>query len=158
MFKEFKAFAMRGNVLDMAVGVIIGGAFGKIVASLVNDIIMPPLGVVLGRVDFTNLYFTITDGAASAGPYTSLEAARAAGATVIAWGAFANTAVNFVIVAFAIFLLVRAVNRMTRPADLPPSAPTNKDCPYCGTSILIKATRCPACTSQLTPAADVTPA
>ena len=141
MFKEFKAFAMRGNVLDLAVGVIIGAAFGAIVNSLVSDIIMPPIGRVMGNVDFKDLFIPL-DGKT----YESLAVAKMAGAPVIAYGSFLNTIINFVIVAFAIFLLVRQVNRFMAPA---PVGPITKECPYCGMSIPIKATRCGHCTSDL---------
>lgn len=142
MIKEFKQFIMRGNVLDLAVGIIIGGAFGKIVSSLVDDIIMPPIGLLLGKVDFANLFISL-DGNA----YASLAAAKAAGAPTWNYGLFINTLINFLIVAFAIFLLVKQVNRMQKPE--PVKAPETKDCPYCQTAIPIKATRCPHCTSQL---------
>jgi len=140
MFKEFKAFAMRGNVLDLAVGVIIGAAFGAIVNSLVGDIIMPPIGRVMGNVDFKDLFIPL-DGKT----YESLAVAKTAGAPVIAYGSFLNTIINFVIVAFAIFLLVRQVNKFMGP----PPAVTTKDCPYCGMGIPIKATKCGHCTSEL---------
>ncbi len=143
MLKEFKAFAMRGNVLDMAVGIIIGAAFGKIVSSLVSDIIMPPIGLLLGKVDFTNLYLNL-----SGTQYPSLAAAKEAGAATINYGLFLNTILDFVIVAFALFLLVRQVNRMAAPAPAP-AAPTTKECPYCCSSVPLKATRCPHCTSEL---------
>lgn len=142
MLKEFKAFALRGNVLDLAIGVIIGGAFGKIVTSLVNDVIMPPIGLALGNVDFANLFFNL-----SGGKYATLADAQAAGAVTINYGTFLNTVVDFIIVAFVIFLLVRQVNKLQKPA---PAAPvTTKECPFCITAIPIKATRCPHCTSQL---------
>lgn len=144
MFKEFKEFAMKGNVLDMAVGIIIGAAFGAIVNSFVNDILMPPIGLGLGRVDFKDLFLSLNGT-----PYASLTAAKAAGAPVLAYGQFLNTILNFVIVAFAVFLLVKNVNRWTRPAPAPAAAPTTKDCPYCATAIPLKAVRCPACTSDL---------
>jgi len=142
MLKEFKEFAMRGNVLDMAVGIIIGAAFGKIITSLVGDILMPPLGRVLGQVDFSNLFLNI-----SGKSYDTLAAAKAAGAATINYGLFLNTIIDFVIVAFAIFLLVRQVNMWRAPAAAP--APTTKDCSYCFTAIPMKATRCPNCTSEL---------
>jgi len=142
MLKEFKEFAMRGNVLDMAVGIIIGAAFGKIITSLVNDILMPPLGLILGKVDFSNLFLNI-----SGKEYDSLAAAKAAGAATINYGVFLNNIIDFLIVAFAVFLLVRQVNRWTKPA--PAAAPTTKDCPYCATAIPINATRCPNCTSEI---------
>jgi large conductance mechanosensitive channel len=142
MLKEFKEFAMRGNVVDMAVGIIIGAAFGKIITSLVNDIIMPPIGLLLGGVDFSNLYLNL-----SGGSYASLAEAKAAGAATINYGAFLNTVIDFIIVAFAIFLVVRAINRMKRqPA---PAEPTTKECPFCLSKIPVKATRCPFCTSEL---------
>jgi len=144
MLKEFKEFIMRGNVLDMAIGIIIGGAFGKIITSLVNDILMPPIGVLLGNVDFANLFVNL-----SGKPYASLADAKAAGAATINYGLFVNTIIDFVIVAFVIFLLVRAVNRMRRQQEAPPAVPTTKECSYCLSSIPIKATRCPNCTSQL---------
>jgi large conductance mechanosensitive channel len=143
MFKEFKEFAMRGNVLDMAVGIIIGAAFGTIVTSLVNDVIMPPIGLLVGNVDFSNLFAVLKDGK-TAGPYASLASAKAAGAVTLNVGVFINTVINFFIVAFAIFLLIRSVNRFRRE-----SAPTTKDCPFCLSSVPIKATRCPDCTSEL---------
>jgi len=141
MLKEFKEFAMRGNVLDMAVGIIIGAAFGKIITSLVTDILMPPLGLILGKVDFSNLFLNI-----SGKSYDSLAAAKAAGAATINYGLFLNSIIDFIIVAFAIFILVRQVNRWNKPA---PAAPTTKDCPYCATKIPIAATKCPNCTSEI---------
>ncbi len=142
MWKEFKEFIMRGNVIDLAVGIIIGAAFGKIVTSLVNDIIMPPIGLLLGKVDFSNLFINL-----SGQPYATLAAAKEAGAATINYGAFINTVIDFLIVALAIFLVVRVVNRLRRK---PEAAPTTKECPYCCTAIPIQATRCPHCTSQLT--------
>ncbi|HXW55914.1 MAG TPA: large-conductance mechanosensitive channel protein MscL [Candidatus Cybelea sp.] len=141
MLKEFKQFAMRGNVLDMAVGFIVGAAFGKIVTSLVNDIVMPPLGLILGKVDFSNLFLNL-----SGKSYASLAAAKAAGAATVNYGIFLNNIIDFLIVAFAVFLLVRQVNRWTRPAQV---APTTKRCPFCATDIPIGARRCPNCTSEL---------
>jgi len=143
MWKEFKDFAMRGPVLDLAIGVIIGAAFGKIVTDFVNLILMPPIGLLLGRVDFANLFLAL-DGNA----YPSLAAAQEAGAPVIAYGAFINTVINFLIVAFVIFLIVRAVNKMKKPAPVA-EAPATKECPYCASSIPAKATRCPECTSEI---------
>jgi large conductance mechanosensitive channel len=143
MLKEFKAFAMRGNVLDLAVGVIIGAAFGAVVTSLVSDIIMPPIGKLMGNLDFKDLFFAL-DGKV----YESLDAVKKAGAPVIAYGAFINTIVNFLIVAFAIFLLVKQVNRFNKPAAVP-AAPPTKDCQFCGMAIPLKAIRCPQCTSDL---------
>jgi large conductance mechanosensitive channel len=148
MLKEFKDFAMKGNVLDMAVGIIIGAAFGTIIGSLVADVIMPPIGLLLGNVDFANLFWVLKEGKV-AGPYASLAAAKAAGAVSINIGVFINTVINFIIVAFAIFLLVRNVNRMKRKEEAPPSVPTTKECPRCFTTIPIKASRCPHCTSEL---------
>ena len=148
MFEEFKKFVMRGNVLDLAVGVIIGGAFGAIVQSLVNDVIMPPIGLLLGRVDFSNLFLVLKAGE-TAGPYATLADAQAAGAVSINYGLFVNAVIAFLITAYAVFLVVRAANRLQRQEEAPPPAPTTKDCPYCLSAIPIKATRCPFCTSQL---------
>jgi large conductance mechanosensitive channel len=146
MFKEFKEFAMRGNVMDMAVGIIIGAAFGTIIASLVNDVIMPPIGLLLGNVNFSDLYVVLRGGGVP-GPYASLAAAKEAGAVTLNYGAFVNTIVNFLIVAFAIFMVIKNMNRLKRPA--PAAAPTTKDCPFCFSSVPIKAIRCPHCTSDL---------
>lgn len=144
MLKEFKEFAMRGNVLDMAVGIIIGAAFGKIVTSFVEDVLMPPLGRLIGHVDFQNLFLSLKEGQ----HFDSLAAAKAAGAATINYGVFINTVINFLIVAFAVFLLVRAVNRWTaKPAVA--ATPTTKDCPQCAMSIPIQAKRCGHCTSQV---------
>jgi large conductance mechanosensitive channel len=148
MIKEFKEFAVKGNVVDLAVGVIIGGAFGTIVKSLVDDVIMPPIGLALGGVDFRDLFLTLREGAA-AGPYPTLAAAKEAGAVTINYGAFFNNVVSFLIVAFAVFLLVRAINSLKRKEAVAPSAPDNKVCPQCATTIPIAAKRCPHCTSQL---------
>lgn len=142
MLKEFKEFVMRGNVLDLAVAVIIGGAFGKIVTSFVNDVLMPPIGLLLGGVDFADLFITLNGQA-----YASLADAQAAGAPTINYGVFLNTIIDFLIVAFVIFLIVRAANRAKKPA--PVAAPVTKECPHCFTTIPLKATRCPNCTSQL---------
>jgi large conductance mechanosensitive channel len=142
MFKEFKEFAMRGNVLDMAVGIIIGASFGRIISSLVNDVIMPPIGLILGKVDFSSLFINL-----SGTSYPSLAEAKKAGASVISYGVFLNTVLDFIIVAFVIFLLIRQVNRLKKqPA---PADPTTKECPYCLSVIPIKASRCGHCTSQL---------
>ncbi|MET0152973.1 MAG: large conductance mechanosensitive channel protein MscL [Candidatus Binatia bacterium] len=146
MLREFKEFAMRGNVIDMAVGVIIGAAFGKIVSSLTNDVLMPPIGLLLGKVDFSNLYLNLSGSA-----YPSLAEAKKAGAATINYGIFINTVIDFVIVAFMIFLLIRQINRFLVPAPTQPAAPTTKDCPYCLSQIPAKATRCAHCTSQLQP-------
>jgi large conductance mechanosensitive channel len=145
MWKEFREFAMRGNVVDLAVAVIIGAAFGKIVTSLVNDIIMPPLGVVLGRVDFSNLFLNL-----SSQHYASLAEAKAAGAATINYGIFINAVIDFIIVAFAIFLLIRGINRLKSAP--PPASPTTRPCPYCLTVIPLAATKCSACTSEVAPA------
>ncbi|MGB0036686.1 MAG: large-conductance mechanosensitive channel protein MscL [Candidatus Acidiferrales bacterium] len=142
MLKEFKAFAMRGNVVDLAIGIIIGAAFGKIITSLVSDILMPPIGLILGKVDFSSLFLNI-----SGKSYASLAAAKAAGAATINYGLFLNTVIDFLIVAFVIFLLVRQINRWNKPAPAPEA--TTKDCPYCVTAIPIRATRCPNCTSEV---------
>ena len=148
MLKEFKEFAMKGNVLDMAVGIIIGAAFGGIVTSLVADVIMPPIGLLLGNVDFSNIFAVLKAGKV-AGPYAALSDAKAAGAVTMNIGVFVNTVINFVIVAFAIFLLIRSVNQLKRKQEAPPAVPTTKECSHCFTAIPIKATRCPNCTSEL---------
>lgn len=148
MLKEFKEFILRGNVLDLAIGIIIGVAFGAIVNSLVNDVIMPPVGRLFGKVDFSSLFINL-----SGTPYNSLADAKQAGAAVIAYGAFINTIINFVIIAFVLFLVIKLVNRMMRlakPKVEAPTAPTTKECTFCFSKIPIKATRCPQCTSQLT--------
>jgi large conductance mechanosensitive channel len=142
MLKEFREFAMKGNVLDMAIGVIIGGAFGKIVTSLVSDVLMPPLGLLLGKVDFSSLFLNL-----SGTSQPSLAAAKAAGAPTINYGVFLQTILDFIIIAFVIFLLVKQVNRLKAPAA--PSAPTTKDCPLCLSTIPIKATKCAHCTSNV---------
>ena len=147
MLKEFKAFAMRGNVLDLAVGIIIGAAFGAIVKSLVDDVIMPPIGLVLGNVDFSNLFVVLKEGAKAAGPYATLADARSAGAVTLNIGLFLNTVILFLITAFAIFMVIRASNRM-KPQEAT-AAPSTKDCPYCRMAIPVGATRCPQCTSDL---------
>jgi len=144
MFKEFKEFAMRGNVVDMAVGIVIGAAFGKIVTSFVADILMPPVGLLLGKTDFSGLFLNLGEGA-----FATIAEAKAAGVPTINYGLFINTVIDFVIVAFAIFLLVRQINRLKRAPAPAPAAPTTKECPYCLTAIAIKATRCPACTSEI---------
>ncbi len=147
MLKEFRAFAVRGNMIDLAVGVIIGGAFGKIISSLVSDIIMPPLGLLLGDVDFTNLYVLLKGTVPSGTPLT--EAQKVAGVVTWNYGLFINNIINFLIVAFAIFLMVKAINQMYPKPAPTPAAPTTKDCPHCFTAIPLKATRCPNCTSEL---------
>ncbi len=148
MLREFREFAMRGNAIDMAVGIIVGAAFGAIVTSLVSDIIMPPIGLLLGKVDFSNLFLVLKDGAA-AGPYRSLSDARAAGAVTFNYGMFLNTIISFLIVAFAVFLLIRSINRLKRKEEASPAELTTKNCPYCLLAIPIRATRCPHCTSEL---------
>jgi large conductance mechanosensitive channel len=146
MFKEFKEFAMRGNVVDLAVGIIIGGAFGTIVKSLVDDVVMPPIGLALGNVDFSDLFIMLKEGAKAAPPYSTIAEAQAAGAVTINYGLFVNSIITFLIIAFAVFLLVRAINRI-KPQEAP--AATTKDCPYCRMPIPLGATRCPECTSEL---------
>jgi large conductance mechanosensitive channel len=145
MLKEFREFAMRGNVIDLAIGVILGAAFGKIVTSLVNDIIMPPIGLLLNGINFTDLFISLNGQS-----YASLVDAQNAGAPTINYGVFINTLIDFIIVAFIIFLFVRQINRWQRKPEPKPAEPTTKDCPYCFTSIPIKASRCPNCTSALT--------
>jgi large conductance mechanosensitive channel len=145
MFKEFKEFAVRGNVVEMAVGVIIGAAFGKIVSSMVSDIIMPPLGVMINGIDFTN-HFLLLKGE---GPFETLEAAKAAGAITLNYGMFINNIITFLIVSFAVFILVKQINRLKRKEDTGSISPTQKSCPFCFQSISIKATRCSFCTSEL---------
>jgi large conductance mechanosensitive channel len=144
MWKEFKEFAMRGNVVDLAVGLIIGAAFGRIVNSLVNDLLLPPLGLALGKVDFSNLFLTL-----SGTHYPTLAQAKAVGAPTLNYGVFLNTVVNFLIVAFAIFLLVRGINRVRRHQEAPAAEPTTKPCPYCDSAISLRAICCPQCTSDL---------
>jgi large conductance mechanosensitive channel len=141
MFKEFKEFAVKGNVMDMAVGIIIGAAFGKIVASFVDDIVLPPLGLLLHHVDFSNLFITL-----GGGDFPTVAAAKAAGAPTLNYGLFLNSVLNFLIVGFAVFIMVKQINRWKTP---PPVAVTTRECPYCLTQIPLKATKCPACTSQL---------
>ena len=143
MLKEFKEFAIRGNVMDMAVGIIIGGAFGKIVSSFVNDILMPPIGRLVGNLDFSNLFVSL-----SGKSFTTLKEAKEAGAATINVGLFINAVIDFMIVAFAIFLVIRAMNRLKR-GEAPPAAPTTKECPYCVSAVPTKAIRCPQCTSEL---------
>jgi large conductance mechanosensitive channel len=156
MLKEFKEFAMRGSVVDMAVGIIIGGAFSTIVKSLVDDVLMPPIGLLIGGVDFSNFFFLIEEGK-TPGPYRALAEAKTAGAVTINYGLFINAVISFTIVAFALFLLVKAINNLRRQAEAvvppeepaAPAEPTTKTCRYCMSTIPIKATRCPHCTSQL---------
>jgi large conductance mechanosensitive channel len=144
MLKDFKAFVMRGNVLDLAVAVIIGAAFGAIVTSFVNDVVMPPIGLMLGHVDFKDLFISLNGQS-----YPTLTAAKAAAAPVVAYGQFLNTIMNFLIVAFVVFMVVRTANKLQKPAPVPAAAPATKDCDFCQTAIPIKAKRCPNCTSQL---------
>ena len=144
MLKEFKAFVMRGNVLDLAVALIIGAAFGTVVKSLVDDVIMPPIGLALGNVDFSNLFILIKAGPKAPPPYLTVTDAHAAGAVTVNYGQFINNLVTFLIVAFAVFLIVKAANRLK-----PPAAPSTKDCPYCRMPIPVAAVRCPHCTSEL---------
>jgi large conductance mechanosensitive channel len=144
MLKEFKAFIAKGNVLDLAVAVIVGGAFGAIVNSAVNDVIMPPIGLILGKVDFKELFFALNGQS-----YATLADAKKAAAPVIAYGSFLNTVVNFVIVAFFVFLVVQWTNKLKKPAPVVEVAPTTKECPFCASAIPIKAVRCPLCTSDL---------
>jgi large conductance mechanosensitive channel len=146
MFKEFKEFIMRGNVVDMAVGIIIGAAFGTIIKSLVDDVIMPPIGLLLGKVDFSNLFMVIREGKI-AGAHDTLAAAKAAGAVTVNYGLFINTIISFLIVAFAVFMIIRAVNKLKRETPSPEAA--TKECPYCLSVIPIKASRCAHCTAEL---------
>ena len=153
IFSEFKKFAMRGNVMDMAVGIIIGAAFTKIVDSLVKDILMPPLGLLMGKIDFANLFFVLKDGTPAA-PYASLDAAKTAGAVTLNVGFFINAIISFVIVAFAVFILIKIMNtlqeKLEKKEEAPaPAEPTTKKCPYCDSEISIKATKCPHCTADL---------
>ena len=146
MFKEFKEFSMRGNVVDMAVGLIIGAAFGRIVASLVSDLLMPPIGLLFGNVDFANLFMVLKEGQV-AGPYASVADAQTAGAVTFNYGLFINTIISFLIIAFAVFLLIRGINRLQRQKEAPP--PATRECPYCLSMISLKATRCAHCTAEL---------
>ena len=148
MLKEFKEFAIKGNVVDMAVGIVIGAAFGTIVKSFVSDILMPPIGLLLGNVDFSNLFIILKSGS-QAGPFTTIADAQAAGAVTLNYGLFINTVISFIIVAFAVFMVVKSINRMKREEEALPEEPTTKDCPYCVSTIAITATRCPNCTSEL---------
>ena len=146
MLQEFKSFAMRGNVVDMAVGIIIGGAFGTIVKSLVSDVIMPPIGLLLGGVDFSDLFITLKDGS-TAGPYATIASAQEAGAVTIGYGLFINSVISFLIVAFAVFLLIKSINKLQKQEAA--AEPTTKECGFCCSSIPLKASRCPHCTSEL---------
>ena len=148
LVKEFKEFAVRGNVVDMAVGIIIGGAFGTVVKSFVDDVMMPPLGMLVGDIDFQNILVVMRQGT-PAGPYETLAAAKEAGAVTLNLGMFINAVVSFAIVAFAVFLLVKSINRLKRAEEAPPPPATTKECPFCASTIALKATRCPQCTSEL---------
>lgn len=148
MFKEFRDFAMRGNVVDMAVGIIIGGAFGTIVRSLVTDVLMPPIGLLLGGVDFTDLFLTLKEGN-PAGPYATLAGAQEAGAVTVGYGIFITAVISFLVVVLAVFFLIRGINRMKREEETPPEEPATKECPFCISAVPIKARRCPFCTSEL---------
>jgi large conductance mechanosensitive channel len=148
MMKEFREFAVKGNVVDMAVGIIVGAAFGTIVKSLVDDIIMPPIGLLLGNVDFSDLFIVLKQGV-TAGPFATMADAKAAGAVTLNYGSFINTLVSFLIVAFAVFMLVKNINRLKREKEAVPAAPTTKECPHCFSTVHIKAVRCPNCTSNL---------
>lgn len=148
MLDDFKAFAIRGNVIDMAVGIIIGAAFGTIVQSLVRDVLTPPLGLLVGNTDFSNLFVVLRQGTPEA-PYATLQAAHEAGAVTINVGTFINAVISFLIVSFAVFLLVRYINRLREPDKGPPSPKTVKKCPHCISDVPIQATRCPHCTSEL---------
>ncbi|MEW6616762.1 MAG: large conductance mechanosensitive channel protein MscL [Thermodesulfobacteriota bacterium] len=149
MIKEFKEFAMRGNVVDMAVGIIIGGAFGTIVKSLVDDVLMPPIGLLLGGIDFSDFFFVLKQGAKAAAPYAALADAKTAGAVTVNYGLFLNAVISFLIVAFAVFMLIRSINLLRRQEETPPAEPTTKECQYCMSTIAINASRCPNCTSEL---------
>ncbi len=150
MLKEFKEFAMKGNVLDMAVGIIIGAAFGTIVKSLVSDIIMPPIGLILGNVDFSELFVVLRSGAKAAGPYATLKDANAAGAVTINYGLFLNTVISFLIIAFSVFILVKAVNQLKKKDESTEAQkPLTKDCPFCFSKIPLQATKCAHCSSEL---------
>lgn len=151
VLREFREFAVRGNVIDMAVGIIIGAAFGAIIASLVDDVIMPPVGLILGGVRFDDLFLVLRSGNPPS-PYLTLEAARTAGAVTINYGVFINRLMTFLIVAFAVFMLVRAINKLRRREQVAPAAPTDRACPFCAMTIPVRATRCPHCTSAIEPA------
>ena len=148
MFKEFKEFAMKGSVVDMAVGIVIGAAFGTIVKSFVSDILMPPIGLLLGNVDFSNLFIVLKSGS-QAGPFATIADAQAAGAVTLNYGLFVNTVISFIIIALAVFMVVKSLNKMKRQEEAAPEEPTTKECSYCFSTIPIQATRCPNCTSEL---------
>ena len=149
MLKEFKEFVMHGNVVDMAVGIVIGGAFGTIVKSVVDDVLMPPIGLLMGGVDFSNLFAVLKEGAKTVGPYATLAAAKDAGAVTVNYGLFVNSVISFLIVAFALFVLIKAMNSMRRETPAAAEAPSTKGCPRCLSAVPLKATRCPACTSDI---------
>jgi len=149
MPKDFKEFVVRGNVADMAIGIVIGAAFGAIVKSFVDDVLMPPIGLLLGNVDFSNLFITLREGSKAAGPYASLAAAKAAGAVTLNLGIFINTIISFIIIAFAVFLVIKGLNRLKREKEAPPAPPDTRECPFCLSQIPLKATRCPHCTSEV---------
>ena len=149
MVKEFKEFAVKGNVMDMAVGIIIGAAFGTIVKSLVADVIMPPIGLLLGNVDFANLFFVLKDAATGPAVYATVAEAQATGAVTLNYGLFINTVISFLIVAFAIFIVIKNMNRLKKEAPAPVAETTTRECPHCFSTISIKATKCPNCTSAL---------
>ena len=149
MLKEFKEFALKGNVMDMAVGIVIGAAFGTIVKSFVADVIMPPIGLLMGGVDFQNLFVVLKEGAEAAAPYASLEVAKEAGAVTLNYGAFLNTVVSFIIIAFAIFMVIRQINKMKKEEEAAPPPPTKKNCEFCLSEIPIEAKKCAHCTSEV---------
>lgn len=149
MFKEFKEFAMRGNVVDMAVGIVIGASFGSIVKSLVDDVLMPPIGLLLGGVDFSDFFVVLKEGAKAAAPYHTLADAKAAGAVTLNFGMFVNSVISFTIVAFALFMVVKAMNKLRAKPEEVVAVPTTKSCPHCCSDIPLQATRCPHCTSTL---------
>ena len=149
MIKEFKEFAVKGNVMDMAVGIVIGAAFGTIVKSFVADVIMPPIGLLLGNVDFSNLFIILKDGAQGLGSYATMADAQTAGAVTLNYGQFINTVISFLIIAFAIFIVIKNMNRLKREEPAPAAEPTTKECPHCYSTINIKAVKCPHCTSFL---------
>ena len=148
MFKEFREFAVKGNMIDMAVGIVVGAAFGTIIASLVSDIIMPPIGLLLGNVDFSGLFLVLKQGKVAA-PYATLADAKAAGAVTMNYGVFINTIISFMIIAFSVFIVVKNVNRLKREEKLPPAEATTKECPFCLAAIPVKAVKCGHCTSEL---------
>jgi large conductance mechanosensitive channel len=148
MFKEFREFAMKGNVVDMAVGIVIGAAFGAIVKSFVSDVLMPPIGLLIGNVDFSSLFLVLKEGG-TVGPYASLADAQKAGAVTLNYGLFVSSIISFIIIAFSVFLLVRGINRLRREEEAPAAAPETKECPFCFSSVAVKAVRCPHCTSSL---------